>query len=149
MKTETLYELQSKLAATEALNAKLLAALASVVDCYEIENMLSDYVMMQSRQAIAAAHAAMQPCKKRGQHWLQRITEMNNAPQWSKTYCGITHLGDFSTTQPWVTVEDHAKFALLYQWFPGCGFYPTETQHTTAQEAKIAGEIWLKGFQQP
>lgn len=59
---------------------------------------------------------------------------------WTREYCGIQHLGEFSLRQTWITVERHSTWAILLEWFPGCAFSPKETRHSTVEAAKQVGE---------
>lgn len=61
---------------------------------------------------------------------------------WTKRYCGVTHL-NAAAKKSRATVVDHGSFAELQRWFPGCGFSPIVSQHETSEEAKAAGESWI------
>lgn len=64
---------------------------------------------------------------------------------WTRPYCGVTHLGEKAGPSSWwVTVTDRGSFAELSCWFPGCGFSPLKSTHDTVEQAKTAGEKWLK-----
>jgi len=65
---------------------------------------------------------------------------------WTKPYLGVQHLGSFSTTKSWCTVEDHNSFAILSKWVPGCRFSPEEINFPTVEQAKKAGEEWLENY---
>jgi hypothetical protein len=71
--------------------------------------------------------------------------------QWSEPYHGLQHLGELNTKGHWVTVIDYsAKFAELLCRFPGCGFgQAIETRHDTVEEAKKAGEKYMRAHYQP
>lgn len=67
---------------------------------------------------------------------------------WTAPFHGVQHLfkpgeGSYKTKKHWCTVEAYASFAILSCWFPGCGFYPNQTQHTNAAAARAAGETYL------
>lgn len=70
-----------------------------------------------------------------------------SAPAWSKPYHGVQHLGCYGPRNHWCTVEDYGTFADLSCWFPGCGFYPKHSKHSTAAEARAAGERYLAEHQ--
>jgi hypothetical protein len=63
---------------------------------------------------------------------------------WSKPYYGITHLGKYSTTKHWVTVTFGDNWATLDKWFPGCGFNSDTEEFSSLEEAKKAGENYMK-----
>jgi hypothetical protein len=62
---------------------------------------------------------------------------------WSRPYYGVTH-GTLEGKKSYVTVVDRKTWAELQRWFPGCGFSPTTTHHTSAEVAKQKGERWLR-----
>lgn len=66
---------------------------------------------------------------------------MKKKADWSRPYYGLTHLGDYSTTKYWVTVDQNS---ILKKWFPGCGFNPEKVQYSSIEEAKVAGEKYMK-----
>jgi len=64
--------------------------------------------------------------------------------EWSKEYCMISHLGEFSIQKLWVTVERfNDGSADLKKWYPGCQFTPTIEHFSTVKLAKLAGEALL------
>ena len=65
-------------------------------------------------------------------------------PEWSKPYCGITHLGKLDTKGYRVTVVAYNRFAELHRYFPDCGFSPLVSTHKNVEAAKRAGEKYLK-----
>lgn len=65
---------------------------------------------------------------------------------WTKPHYGVQHGGTYSPARHWVTVEDYGTFARLARWFPGCGFSPMESTHDNAEDARQAGECWLRGI---
>jgi len=73
--------------------------------------------------------------------------------KWSKPYCGLTHCGPapgIGLTQGWwLTVREFGSFAELTCRAPGCGFSATvEARHSSVDEAKAAGEAWLRANDQ-
>lgn len=63
---------------------------------------------------------------------------------WSKPYHGVSHLGEFSTQKRWCTITVWGDaLTELFLWFPGCGFSPHKSTHSTEQEAKSKAEKWM------
>lgn len=75
---------------------------------------------------------------------LVEAVKAQTSEAWTKPYYGVQHLGEFSLQKPWVTVCDYSTFALLHCHFPGCGFSPVEKRFKSAQDARIAGERYLR-----
>lgn len=69
----------------------------------------------------------------------KRVTRL----QWTTPFCGVQHLGAFSTQYPWATVDDRGSFATLSKWHPGCGFSPENIDFDNAAKARAAGSRWL------
>lgn len=69
-----------------------------------------------------------------------------SAAIWSAPYCGVQHLGGFTTARTWATVQDYGSFALSLIWTPGCGFSPAEDQHANASEARAFAERRVAEF---
>lgn len=64
-------------------------------------------------------------------------------PEWSTPYLGVQHFGQHGDRR-WSTVCDYGRFAVLYQWFLGCGFSPIEERFPDAAAARAAGERWVQ-----
>ncbi len=62
---------------------------------------------------------------------------------WTKPYCGVTHLGN-NLRGYRLTVSDYGTFATLTRWYPGCAFHPLSSDHNTVKAAKETEEAWLK-----
>lgn len=62
--------------------------------------------------------------------------------QWTTPTYGVQHLGKHGDRR-WATVTDYGTFALLLQWYQGCGFDPHEERHPSAAAARAAGERWV------
>lgn len=63
---------------------------------------------------------------------------------WTKPYYGVQHLGEFGAQKNWATVTDRGEFAELTMWIAGCGFRPKHAMFDTAEQARAAGEEWLR-----
>lgn len=64
------------------------------------------------------------------------------SPNWTKPYCGVTHLGELGDLVR-VTVEDHGSFATLFKFRRGIAG-AEQGDFKTVDEAKRAGEAWLR-----
>lgn len=68
---------------------------------------------------------------------------------WSTPYYGIEHLGQMKCGFHRVSVAACKGFAILYKWYPGCGFNPLEDTFYDEETksglecAKLAGEAYL------
>lgn len=62
---------------------------------------------------------------------------------WTKPYCDTTHLGTLGAVR-WATVTDYGSLAELTKWFQGCGLSPNGATYDTVEQAKAAGEAWVK-----
>lgn len=67
--------------------------------------------------------------------------------QWTEPFHGVTHApanNPYSLKTHWVTVEEFDTFSRLSMHYPGCGFSPHQQHFNSAEEAKLAGERYLK-----
>lgn len=72
------------------------------------------------------------------------MKEQSVNSNWSAPFHGVQHL-DGPRTDTWATVQDHGSFARLACNFPGSGMNPIKSFHDTAEQARAAGEAWIKG----
>jgi len=64
--------------------------------------------------------------------------------EWTRPYCGVTHLGKINDHR-WVTViEVTETFSQLTKWSKGCGFSPKHEDYDSVEAAKAAGEKWVR-----
>jgi hypothetical protein len=68
--------------------------------------------------------------------------------QWTAPYYGVQHTVHGIGTKRdkhgrRCSVNGYDSFAVLKRHFDGCGFSPRESWHSTAEEARAAGEQWL------
>jgi hypothetical protein len=75
---------------------------------------------------------------------MKTMNQPDKKHEWTTPFHGVTHLGEYGTKTHWVTVCEYESFAELARWFPGCGFSPIKSDHDNAEQAKRAGERWLK-----
>jgi len=64
--------------------------------------------------------------------------------EWSKPYCGLTHLGKFDPEGYRVTVVEWNHGAELKRYYPDCGFTSINSTHKNVATAKRAGERYMK-----
>ena len=62
---------------------------------------------------------------------------------WTTPYCGITHLGELKARRR-ASVADLGTCAELTYWFQGCGFSPAQSVFADVEDAKRAGERWIR-----
>jgi hypothetical protein len=63
--------------------------------------------------------------------------------EWTEPYYGVTHLGQLGDRRR-VTVTFFPRFATLDCYLQDSGFYPRESTHTSLEDAKVAGEAWIR-----
>lgn len=66
-----------------------------------------------------------------------------HAASWSEPNCGVTHLGQVGDLRR-ASIQEYGSFATLLKWFKGCGFNPLTQDFDTVDEAKRAGDAWIK-----
>ena len=62
---------------------------------------------------------------------------------WTTPFHGVTHCGKLGDKR-WATVSDFGSFAILSEWWRGCGFSPDIREFDTVEQAKEAGESWIE-----
>jgi hypothetical protein len=62
---------------------------------------------------------------------------------WSNPYCGISHLGGLGDMRR-ASIATYDEFTILQRVTKGCGFSTVDTLFTTVEEAKSAGEEWVR-----
>ncbi len=62
---------------------------------------------------------------------------------WTKPYCGITHLGDLKDTRR-ASVADLGTCVEVTYWLRGCGYSHAQSVFPDVEAAKRAGERWIE-----
>ena len=63
--------------------------------------------------------------------------------RWTTPYFGLQHT-EKDTRGRRCSVQSNGPWAELQMWFLGCGFNPMVSAHDTPDEARAAGEKWLR-----
>ena len=66
---------------------------------------------------------------------------------WTKPYCGVQHLvppGASLTRSYWCTISEYSGFVVLSRSYPGSGFNPLESVHTTIEAARQLAHKWIQ-----
>ena len=63
--------------------------------------------------------------------------------KWTKSYFGVSHLGELDHTNVRVTVIEYGKHAELKR-YPRDFALPITTDHKTVAAAKKVGEAWME-----
>lgn len=63
--------------------------------------------------------------------------------KWTKSYCGVSHLGELDHTNVRVTIVEYSNHTELKR-YPRDFALPITTDHKTAKSAKNAGMAWMK-----
>ena len=62
---------------------------------------------------------------------------------WTAPYFGVQHTQKDKHGRR-CSVQDNKQWAELHMWFEGCGFNPRTSHYDTVEEAREAGEKWLR-----
>lgn len=62
---------------------------------------------------------------------------------WTAPYFGLQHTQKDKYGRR-CSVQDYKQWAELHMWFEGCGLSPRTSHHDTVEEARAAGEKWLR-----
>lgn len=70
---------------------------------------------------------------------------VSNVPnmEWTKPFYGLTHCGKLEDYRR-ASVDDNGDSATLTKWYKGCGFSPYTEEFSTVEDAKKAGEAWIR-----